>query len=133
VVKENNIMEIGYHARRTLEPTLMEWVEKSRINKHLPPNSKFILFLDDTLYFNLSHLSIEYKTRHILPNLSVYSMSLLQNLLPVMKVWLAKNNLHDELFNLIFTCDDKRYTTNKVIQLEKDDVGYRSYLTHKST
>ncbi|SEB20604.1 hypothetical protein [Pedobacter hartonius] len=52
-------MEIGYIAKRTLVPTLMEWVSKSRIQSHLPEHCIFIMWLNDSIQFNLSKLSID--------------------------------------------------------------------------
>jgi len=126
-------MEIGYHAIRTLVPTLMEWVASSRIQNHIIPNSTFIMWLSDSIQFNLSNLSDEYQSKHINPNLSVYSLSLIQNITPTLITWAKKNNINELEIEFRFKSEKGIYTINKTIKNPRDFSQMTNYLTNKST
>jgi len=126
-------MEIGYIAKRTLVPTLMEWVSKSRIQNHLPEHCIFIMWLDDSIQFNLSNLDDAYQTKHVLPDLSIYCLSLIYNITPVIETWCQKNNLHNFEMNMRFKCQQSVYTTSRMIKGKKEDKENREYLENKST
>ena len=125
-------MDIGYVARRGLVPLLMEWVYKSRMKEHLPSDCIFIMFLEDTLFFHFSHLSSTYKAKHILPNLSIYSLSLFQNLTPTIESWSRKNYIDSIEFQLKFFCEDLKFQTSRLIKVTKEDKDRAEYLNNKS-
>ena len=126
-------MEIGYHARRTLVPVIMEWIINSRMKEHLSANCIFVRFSENTLHFSLSHLSEVYKKKHVLPNLTVYALSLFHNLTPTIEQWCIKNNLQLLEFELWFSCEELRYRTKRTIQVKKKDKEFSAYLDQKST
>lgn len=126
-------MEIGYPARRSLVPILMEWVTQTRMKAHLMPQTSLIEFLDDTLYFHLSHLSAHYKQKHVLPNLQGYSLHLFDQLKPIFHTWCIKNNLQQVEFQLRFSCEGQQYRASRSIIVKRDDREYIEYISNKST
>jgi len=126
-------MEIGYIARRSLIPTLMEWVASSRIQNHLIPNSTFIMWISDSIQFNLSNLSDEYQSKHINPNLSVYSLSLIQNITPALIAWCKRCNITEVEMQFRFHTENAVYTINKTVKNPKDYKQMTNYLDNKST
>lgn len=125
-------MEITFQVRKRLVPTLMTWVNNSRMKKHLPAECYFIMFLEDVIYFHLSHLSHEYRHKHVSPNLSSYCNNLWKNLVPSVEEWCKMNNVQKIEFNLKFLCDDLRYNTTRRVEIKIDDTAHQDYLRNKS-
>ena len=126
-------MEIDRAIKKELVLMLMEWVDKSRLKAHLPPECYFIMYLKDALSFHFAHLSEEYQAKHILPDLKAYSTSFLNHLMPILRQWCINNDLLSFEFTLWFNCGELNYQTSKRIFIKKDDKEYREYLDSKST
>lgn len=122
-----------YPVRRTLVPAIMEWITNSRMKEHLSEDCIFVMFLEDKLYFHLSHLSEAYKAKHILPNLTGYALSLFHNLTPTIEQWCVKNKIQLLEFQVKFSCEEFKYEVKRTIQVKKEDVDHTRYLDQKST
>ncbi|CAM4064788.1 hypothetical protein SAMN06265348_102184 [Pedobacter westerhofensis] len=126
-------MEINRAIKKELVLMLMEWVDNSRLQRHLPSDCYFIMFPGDALSFHFSHLSEEYQNKHIVQDLKAYSLSLCTHLMPIMKQWCMQNNLLNLEFTLWFNCSEQNYQTSRTVFIKKDDKEYREYPESKST
>lgn len=126
-------MEIGYIARRSLIPALMQWVNSSRMKDHIPSDCYFIMLLEDTIFFHLSHLDSTYKVRHVLPDLESYSLQLWKNLDQTIQTWCVNNNIQSIEFQLRFLCEDRKFQCTRMVRVIKQDKPHTDYLDSKST
>jgi len=127
-------MEIGYSTKKTLVPIIMEWVSKSRIQKHIAENAIFCMWAGDNgIQFNLSNLSQSYQVKHIVPDLQIYCLSFIQNIKPVLEAWCSKNNIQVMEMNIRFRFDLLVFNKNITLRIKQDDTAYREYLDNKST
>ena len=127
-------MEIGHTAKRTLVPTLMEWAGKTRLKKHLVPDSIFCMWLGDYgLQIHLSNLSSEYQHKHIIPNFKHYCALFIRQIIPVLKSWCTKNNIHNIEMVIRFSCQEEKLATTITLNVPKDNKEGREYLENKST
>jgi hypothetical protein len=97
-------MEMGYYAVRSLIPTLMAWVQQSRLQKSLPKHEcDFITSLGEAyVQINLSHLDREYITKHIEPDMQKYCDTFTQHLKPILRAWCIKCNMQEAKVSLRF-------------------------------
>jgi hypothetical protein len=128
------MLNIGYIAKRTLIPTLMEWVSQSRIQPHIIPDARFITpYGDDGLHFSLETLSDAYIQKHIAPNLTAYALKLIEHISPTLILWCQKNNLQTVEMTFRFHTANNQYTVKRTIKAKKIDLEGRAYLENKST
>jgi len=112
-------MEIGYIAKRTLIPAIMQSVAQSRMHQHLPSDTIFVSWYGaDTIQFNLAKLSLPYKQKHVYPDLSGYSTALLQNLTPGLELWCRKNNIKSLEMDFCFRTEKNIYLASKTVKTD---------------
>lgn len=106
----------------------------SRMKEHIPDHCILVSFMGgDPIFFHLTHLSEAYIAKHVRPDLAVYSLNLLHNLMPTLKQWCIEYNLLYVEFNLRFSCNDLKYQTKRIIEVKKVDQELIDYLNNKST
>lgn len=115
-------MNIGYAPLRDLSPTLMEWVDKSRIKPHLSNNSQFIICSHDKIYFALANLSTDYRKKHVYGKYESYCTALYENLKPSFYLWCSKWKFNKIEIDMIFRCENLYFSMTRTIIVAPADI-----------
>lgn len=95
-------MDLTEDQQKSLVSILNEWVQSSRLIRHIPQHSCFVYYFEGRVHFDLKLLHEDYMLKFVFCNYRSYVNALLDHIQPSLKKWLIRNNVEEYNFSFEF-------------------------------
>ncbi|SEB05117.1 hypothetical protein [Pedobacter hartonius] len=105
-------MDLTRDQQKSLISILDEWVQHTRIIEYIPPQSRFVYYMEGSVHFNLELLHEDYMLKFIFCNYRSYVNTFLDHIQVPLRRWLIENDVKRYIFTIEFNSKGKMTAKN---------------------